>query len=92
MKALSKTLLVILLIATFSVQAFTQEARWKELNEHVVSLYQQGRYSEAAQVAERALKVAENTFGPDHQQVGTSVNNLAALYRAQGKYTEAEPL
>jgi tetratricopeptide (TPR) repeat protein len=86
------TLLVILLIATFSVPAFPQEARWKELNERVVTLYQQGMYSEAAQVAEEVLKVAENTFGPNHPQVATSLNNLALLYQAQGKYAEAEPL
>ena len=80
MKILFKTLLIILLIATFSVPAFTQEARWKELNERLVKLYQQGRYSEAAQVAEEALKVAENTFGQDHPDVAQSLNNLAVLY------------
>jgi CHAT domain-containing protein len=31
-------------------------------------------------------------LGPDHLQVGRFLNNLAALYRAQGRYTEAEPL
>ncbi len=58
----------------------------------MVTLYQQGMYSEAAQVAEEVLKVAENTFGPNHPQVATSLNNLALLYQAQGKYAEAEPL
>ena len=28
----------------------------------------------------------------DHVDVGTSLNNLASLYQAQGKYAEAEPL
>ncbi len=31
-------------------------------------------------------------LGPDHPNVATSLNNLAALYHAQGKYMEAEPL
>ncbi|MEO0810268.1 MAG: tetratricopeptide repeat protein, partial [Pseudomonadota bacterium] len=29
---------------------------------------------------------------PDHPNVGTTLNNLAELYRLQGRYAEAEPL
>jgi len=43
-------------------------------------------------VAKEALKVAENTFGPDHPRVATSLNNLGEVYGAQGRYAEAEPL
>jgi CHAT domain-containing protein/Tfp pilus assembly protein PilF len=38
------------------------------------------------------LRVAEATFGPEHPNVATSLNNLALLYDEQGKYAEAEPL
>ena len=31
-------------------------------------------------------------MGPEHPDVARSLNNLAGLYRAQGKYAEAEPL
>ncbi|UCE73013.1 MAG: tetratricopeptide repeat protein, partial [Methanomassiliicoccales archaeon] len=65
---------------------------WKKLNTKVLTLYQQGRYSEAAKVAEEALSVAEKTFGPDHPAVAISLNNLAGLYDSQGRYGEAEPL
>ncbi|KPL16079.1 MAG: hypothetical protein AMJ92_13165, partial [candidate division Zixibacteria bacterium SM23_81] len=65
---------------------------WKELYSKIVTLHQQGRYGEAAKVAEEALTVAEKTFGPNHPYVATSLNNLAGLYQAQGKYSEAEPL
>ena len=34
----------------------------------------------------------EKTLGPEHPGVATALNNLAALYLAQGKYAEAEPL
>ena len=34
----------------------------------------------------------EKALGPDHPEVATSLNNLAVLYSAQGKYAEAEPL
>ncbi|MGA0200155.1 MAG: tetratricopeptide repeat protein, partial [Prochlorotrichaceae cyanobacterium] len=31
-------------------------------------------------------------LGADHPDTATSLNNLAGLYRAQGRYSEAEPL
>jgi len=73
-------------LLTTLLPAYAQEALWKELNAKVVTLYQQGRYAEAAKVAKEALKVAEATFGPDHLDVGVSLNNLALLYEAQGKW------
>jgi len=36
--------------------------------------------------------VAMFVLGPDHPHVATSLNNLAELYRAQGRYGAAEPL
>ena len=92
MKILFKTMMAILPIAMFSVPTFTREARFMELNERAVKFYQQGRYSEGVQVAEEALKVAENTFGPEHLHVATALNNLAGLYYVQDKYTETESL
>ncbi len=55
-------------------------------------LYTQGRYQQALPFAEKALKLAEHEFGSDHPTTVTSLNNLAELHRAQGKYAEAEPL
>ena len=34
----------------------------------------------------------ENALGPDHPDVARSLNNLALLYQAQGRYADAEPL
>ncbi|MFB3092737.1 MAG: tetratricopeptide repeat protein [Dehalococcoidia bacterium] len=82
----------LLLTVSLALAACTQETSWNELNAKVVTLYQQGRYAEGVKVAKDALKVAEATFGPDHPAMGTSLNNLAALYKAQGKYAAAEPL
>ena len=62
------------------------------LNAQVVGLYSQGKYSEATSIAIQALALAESKSGPDHPDVGTSLNNLAALYRVQGRIAEAEPL
>ena len=40
----------------------------------------------------RSLSIREKQLGENHPDVATSLNNLAALYRNQGKYNEAEPL
>ena len=41
---------------------------------------------------ERALAIREKALGASHPDVGQTLNNLAIVYRAQGKYTEAEGL
>ena len=41
---------------------------------------------------QRALAIGEKALGPEHPEVGTRLNNLAMLYRAQRRYAEAEPL
>jgi hypothetical protein len=38
------------------------------------------------------LSMVERVLGPEHPDTLVSVNNLAELYRRQGRYTEAEPL
>jgi tetratricopeptide (TPR) repeat protein len=62
------------------------------LNQQVVELYRAGRYDEAIPLATEVLQIRETALGPDHPDVATSLNNLAALYRAQGNYGAAEPL
>jgi tetratricopeptide (TPR) repeat protein len=92
MRTSAQILLWVVLVLSFTVSTYAQEALWKELIGKAGMLYQQGQYSEAAKVAEEALSVAEKTFGPDHPAVAVSLNNLGELYRAQGRYSEAEPL
>lgn len=36
--------------------------------------------------------MAQDTFGPDHPKVATSLNNLAGLYQVLGRYAKAEAL
>ena len=66
------------------------------LNAQVVQLYQAGKYAEATEIAKRSLALAEKQSGPDHPSVGTSLNNLAALYESQtmnrGSDLEATPM
>ncbi len=38
------------------------------------------------------MSPSEREFGPDHPTTAALLNNLAVLYRDQGRYAEAEPL
>lgn len=40
----------------------------------------------------RALAICEQELGVMHPKTANSLNNLAELYRCQGKNSEAEPL
>jgi len=51
-----------------------------------------GAYATAQPYLERALAMSERVLGSDHPQTATSLNNLAALFRAQGSYDAARPL
>ena len=82
----------LLWILTFCpVLAVAEPKTWKDYSAAGKSAYQQGRYTEAEKLSEAALKVAEG-FGPQDPRLATSLNNLAALYNAKGKYAEAELL
>jgi len=62
------------------------------LNDEAVKLYNAGKYAEAIPFAERSLAILEKTLGPEHPDVATSLENLAALYEAMVVYAKAEPL
>src|SRR5262249_49139824 len=49
----------------------------------------QGRYAEAEPLLERGLAIREKALGPEHPDVGTSLNNLAALYFVQHNWAPA---
>ncbi len=68
------------------------EAQWEALNGQVVQAYQEGKYQDGIALAEQALALAREAFGPEHPDTLTSMNNLALLYQSQGRYGDAEPL
>jgi len=51
-----------------------------------------GLSREARPLAERALAIDEAALGPDHLEVATDLNNLAAIVRDLGLSREARPL
>ncbi|MCL5096136.1 MAG: tetratricopeptide repeat protein [Candidatus Omnitrophica bacterium] len=52
----------------------------------------QSLFFQAEACAAKALAASSRRFGPEHPNVALSLNNLAELYRDQGRYEEAEPL
>src|SRR5215831_2077948 len=79
------------ILALCPVLAIAQPKSWEDYMAAGQSAYQQGRYAEAGELFEAALKEAEG-FGLQDQRLATSLNSLAVLYHVQGKYAEAEPL
>ncbi len=69
-----------------------QSSELMEAYNSYITLYQQGRYSEAEPYAKEALRLGTEEFCPDDPTTATLLNNLALLYQAQSRYAEAEPL
>ena len=79
----------IVLLDTAGAQTIADAAR---LNAEVLRLHQAGKYAQATEIAKRVVAIYERQLGPGHRDVGTALNNLAELYRIQGRAAEAEPL
>ncbi|WP_198954263.1 CHAT domain-containing tetratricopeptide repeat protein [Moorena bouillonii] len=67
-------------------------AEASRLNQQVLELYQQRKYSEAIPLWERELEIRQQVLGPDHPDVAANLNYLGVLYSSQGRYQEAESL
>jgi CHAT domain-containing protein/Tfp pilus assembly protein PilF len=67
-------------------------AEAEQLNEQAFRLYQQGKTHEALPSAQKALEIRKQVLGERHPDYALSLNNLVALYRAEGEYAKAEPL
>ncbi|NET82123.1 MAG: tetratricopeptide repeat protein [Moorea sp. SIO1F2] len=79
-------------IAQQQESAQAQLTKAKQLNQQVIELYKQGKYSEAIPLAREALKIRQQVLGEEHLDVATSLNNLGLLYYSMGRYQQAEPL
>ncbi len=78
-------------LALWPAHASAQGGPWKTYMATGAKAYQLGNYPEAEKQFAAALKEAEG-FVPQDSRLARSLNNLAAVYRAQGKYGKAEPL
>jgi len=90
---------VVTWIATFVIFALAvvlpagaQENGWEQLNQKMLQLNKQGDYVSAIMMAKQAMMLAESAHDPESNQLGTSLVNLAELYRSQMQYALAEPV
>ncbi len=90
MTTMPARMILAMLVALSLLTACAQEP-WESYNDAGVEAYEQARYAEAEELYLAALEEAEK-FGEQDPRLATVLNNLAALYRLQGKYTAAEPL
>ncbi len=68
------------------------DARGRQWDDHMdagFKAYVQGNYAEAEKQLAAALGLAER-FGPEDPRLAQSLNILAVVYRAQGRYDDAE--
>ena len=56
------------------------------------TLYRAGPLRRRRAAPQASLAISEKALGPDHPDVASSLNNLAELYKTQGRYADAEPL
>ncbi len=61
------------------------------LNRIVVKLFEEGDLNKAMLVTQQAIKLGQENLG-EHPTTADSLNNLAELYRIQGRYLEAKAL
>ncbi len=83
--------LAVACLALWPVHAFAQSSLWETYITAGTKAYQQGKYSEAEIHWGAALEEAEG-LGPEAPLLAISLNNLALVYMAHGKYAKAEPL
>src|SRR5579871_5846799 len=81
----------ILLVWTPNIRA-QEPTDLSAMNDQVLQLYYQGKYSEALALATKALKISEDTFGEETAQTAECLNNLGGMYESLGNYTNAVAL
>ena len=75
-----------------SQPASAQSAELLAVYKQIQSLSKQGKYAQAIPFAKTFIVLAKAEIGESHQYYALGRNNLAGLYRDQGRYLEAELL
>jgi tetratricopeptide (TPR) repeat protein len=84
--------MTLFMIACLSTPTHAHSDDVMALHQRIEELYRAGKYSEAAPIAERALKLTRAQQGEDHIDTASRMIWLGTIYRDQGRYPEAEPL
>ncbi len=79
-------------VATFGDQSGISDPTARLNRDHGLLQLCKAAYSDAELLMRRALAIDEASYGPDHPEVATDLNNLALLLQATNRLAEAEPL
>ena len=74
----------------FSAEAAGQFTQARQDHETTLRLRREGKFAEAAKLAEGVVETTRALLGEDHPDTATNINNLAVLYMSQGNYAAAE--
>src|SRR5262249_23609891 len=92
----SKTVAFIAILALLTFGALAAESAQPgdiiAVNKAFQDHYARGNYPAAQIDAQELERLVKARFGADHTYYAVALNNLAIVYRAQGKYSEAEGL
>ena len=80
-----------LLFITVVAPAAAQQGDLNTIQKRFSELYAAGNYPAALIEAQKLEAQVKARFGTDHPNYVVALNTLASVYRAQGKYAEAEP-
>jgi CHAT domain-containing protein len=79
-------------IAGSNAERREQEAEARKWNAEALTFRNRGQLKEAVVCAEKALQIRLKVLGENHPDSAASLNNLAAIYYADGQHARAEPL
>ena len=83
---------VILSAPSVRAQTEAEKAQIQSAVGKAEAFRKQGKPAEAAREYEWAVDLAQRTIGPGERETAALIHELALLYRALGRYGEAEPL
>ena len=78
-------------LAFWPVDAPAQGNEWESYRDVGIEAFLQGDYAGAEKQFATAVRAAEE-FGPEDPRLAESINGLAEVFRAQGKFAEVELL
>jgi len=67
-------------------------AKWQQISEASIALYDQGRYIDALPSAKQASAIAEQAFGPADIRTAYALDHLGKVYRRIGQLETSRPL
>ncbi|MEN8222405.1 MAG: tetratricopeptide repeat protein [Acidobacteriota bacterium] len=89
-KFLILILIIILSIFQMDLLFGNKKEIWKVQSDYALRLYKEKKYSKALEIERSSLEIAEKTFGKDHPNYISNLNNIGEIYRALNDKKSAE--